>query len=527
MNTGIGNPAPCADFVWSPAAANYSYALTSEVIDATAWTCAAIWLDFDYKLIDHNNTGKEKLTIDLFYGNAWHQKAEITNNGSTNWLSKHIDIASVKGKSFRIRFVANGVNSADILHWYVDNIHAYGICKAPTALLASQSQFTTTLTWTAPNCGGGGGGVIMNFVFDDGTAESGVTDNGEVAWLGTEFPISNAYDGVLKQFKMYWMANATGAPFTMQVDVYDAAHVLLGTSASFQPSSDDWITVTAPDIPFSGPFYAMVKWNNNPVVTNYFGWDNTGPYATQDLGWYRDATGAWAKLSTFGLGIGTGCFIIQAQALVGADLKSVTLTPGAQSNPGAQVPANHLVKTTRTVDTHFYGVMGIETDAADSSTLNGYNVYRTAATGIAPYSKLNASPVTATTYVDTYPSTLVSGTFKYYVTSLYKNSANNENLCESSSDTVTVHFPHVGINELTNGQIMVYPNPATEIVNIKSDYTITSVDVMNFVGQTVYTSSSVDAKTAKLNVTTFKAGVYFVKVSTSEGMRTVKITVTH
>jgi hypothetical protein len=74
---------------------------------------------------------------------------------------------------------------------------------------------------------------------------------------------------------------------------------------------------------------------------------------------------------------------------------------------------------------------------------------------------------------------------------------------------------------------MVYPNPANELVNIRSDYTIPGLDVMNFVGQSVYTSSNVDAKTAKLNVTTFKAGVYFVKVSTTEGIRTVKITVTH
>jgi hypothetical protein len=527
MNTGIGNSAPCADFTWQPAIANYSHALTSEIIDASAWTCAAIWLDFDVKLIDQNNTGKEKLTVDLFYGGSWHQKLELTSNGSTGWVAKHIDIASVKGKSFRIRFVANGVNSADILHWYVDNIHAYGICKAPTALHATQDHFTTTLTWTAPNCGAGGGGQIMNFMFDDGTAESGVTDNGEVAWLGTEFPISAAYDGVLKQFKMYWMANATGAPFTMKVDVYSAAHVLLGSSANFQIPSDDWVTVTAPDIPFSGPFYAMVKWDNNPTATNYFGWDNNGPYAAQDYGWYRDAAGVWAKLSTFGLGIGTGCFIIQAQALVGADLKEVTLMPGAKTIPGATVPKNNLTKTNRTVDTHFYGVMGIETDASDSSTLNGYNVYRTAETGLAPYTKLNASPVTATTYVDTYPSTLVSGTFRYYVTSLYKNSADNSLLCESSGDTILVTFPALGVNELTSGQIMIYPNPATEVVNIKSDFTITSIDVMNFVGQTVYTNSNVETKTAKLNVTSFKAGVYFVKVSTSEGIRTVKITVTH
>jgi hypothetical protein len=74
---------------------------------------------------------------------------------------------------------------------------------------------------------------------------------------------------------------------------------------------------------------------------------------------------------------------------------------------------------------------------------------------------------------------------------------------------------------------MVYPNPANEIVNIRSDYTITGVDVMNFVGQTVAIRSNVDAKTTKLDVTTYKPGVYFVKVSTLEGARTVKITVTH
>jgi hypothetical protein len=165
--------------------------------------------------------------------------------------------------------------------------------------------------------------------------------------------------------------------------------------------------------------------------------------------------------------------------------------------------------------------------ASDSSVVTGYNVYRTAATGVAPYTKLNSSVLTATTYVDTYPSSLVSGIFKYFVTVVYKNSADNQILCEPSTDTITVTFPAVGMNELTNGQIMIYPNPATEVVNIRSNYTITGIDVMNFVGQTVGTLSNVDAKTAKLNVVTYTPGVYFVKVSTTEGVRTVKITVTH
>jgi hypothetical protein len=172
--------------------------------------------------------------------------------------------------------------------------------------------------------------------------------------------------------------------------------------------------------------------------------------------------------------------------------------------------------------------MGPLKAASDSSILTGYNVYRTGDAGVAPFTKLNSSPVTALTYVDVHPSTTPLGSkWKYFVTSYFKNSEDQSFLCEASSDTILVLFPATGMNELTNGQVMIYPNPATEVVNIKSDYTINSIDVINFIGQTVYTSNKVDAKTAKIDVTTFKVGVYFVKVSTSEGVRTVKITVTH
>jgi hypothetical protein len=367
----------------------------------------------------------------------------------------------------------------------------------------------------------------MNFVFDNGTAESGWTDSMEVGWLGNEFPISNAYDGVLKEFKMYFMANAAGAPFPLQVDVFNMAKVLVGSTGTFTPSSDDWVTIAAPDIPFSGPFYAMVKWNNNTTNTNYLGWDTDGPYSAQNLGWYNyvGAT-AWMKLSDPAIGGTPGVFLLQAKALVGADKKEMIFVPGVQPTPVTGFTSSHLSKTDRSVDTHYYGVMGLETDASDSSALTGYNVYRTNEVGV-NFAKLNASPVTATQYVDTYPSTLVTGNFKYFVTSLYKNSADNTILCESSSDTIQVVFPAVGMNELTNGQIMIYPNPATEVVNVKSDFNITGIDVINYVGQMIYTNKDVAAKTAKINVTAYKPGVYFVKVSTSEGARTVKITVTH
>jgi hypothetical protein len=528
INTGLGNPAPAADFSWQPIITNYSEALITPVIDASPWTCASIWLDFDYKLVDRNATGNEKLDVDVLWNGTWHSKLELTNTGSVNWTPQHIDITGAKGKAFRARFLANGVNSADMLHWYIDNIHAYGICKAPAlSTTVVQSHFTTTLTWTPPVCGGDA--VIMHFIFDDGTAENGWSINpGYLAWIGTEFPISATYQGVLQSFDMYYMANAAAGAYQPTLDVFDGTQTLVGSSAPFTPSTDDWMTINVNDIPFAGMFYAMVKWNMGTSATNYLGSDEDGPYSSQDLEWYYDGT-AWAKLSDPGVaGANPSVMMIRATALVGGDLKSVQLVPGTKATVHPKVAAGTFAKSNRAIDTYNHNVMGVEHTASDSSSLIGYDVWRTDETGTGPFSKLNGTtPLTVLTYTDTYPSTTEPGkTFKYYVTSNFTDSQTGAALCSAPSDTITVTFPAVGINELTNGQVMIYPNPATDLVNVKSDYTIRSIDVMNFVGQTVWTNRNVDSKLAKINVASLHSGVYFVKVSTDQGIRTVKITVT-
>jgi fibronectin type 3 domain-containing protein len=48
---------------------------------------------------------------------------------------------------------------------------------------------------------------------------------------------------------------------------------------------------------------------------------------------------------------------------------------------------------------------------ASTSTVSGYNVYRSTVSG-GPYTKLNSTPIAATTYVDT---TVQSGQTYYYV----------------------------------------------------------------------------------------------------------------
>jgi hypothetical protein len=350
---------------------------------------------------------------------------------------------------------------------------------------------------------------------------------GNLGWFGNEFPIAPATTGVIQKVSVYFVDNGTGSVQPLSIDIYNTAQVLVGSSATFSAGPvNTWIDVPINDVPFTGKFYAMVKFNMLPAQSYYLASDENGPYAAQDLGWNLSATGVWAKAST--LGSAPCVFLCRATALVSGDLKSVELVPGTPMVAGVKSDSKANQANVRG-DSHDYSKMGpLKVSSSDSSILSGYNVYRTDDSGVAPFSKLNASPVSALTYADVHPSTTPLGShWKYFVTTYFKNSADQSFLCESSSDTISVNFPATGMNELTSGQIMIYPNPATEVVNVKSDYTITRFDVINFVGQTVYTSSNVDAKTAKIDVTTFKVGVYFVKVTTTEGVRTVKITVTH
>jgi hypothetical protein len=517
----VGNPPPSADFSWDPIRTNYSYMLESPNIDASAWTCANLWLDFDYKLVDRNNTGEEFLYVDLYYNGGWHNKLELSNNGSVDWTMAHIDINSVIGKGFKIGFRAEGTNSEDILHWYVDNIHAYGICNPPLNFtLVDQSQFTTNLIWNTPVCSGGGGSIPMDFIYDDGTWEDGLRYNpGFLGWIGDKFPLDPALSGTLESVDVYFVDNGSGTPQTMSVEVFDVAQASIGVSAPFSASAPDiWINVPLPSIPFTGVIYPMVKFDMLPGYAYFLACDTDGPNAPLMLAYMYDGT-TWSNPSYWP---GGAVFFVRGHALIPTD--NGDKIPVILDPTGVKPVFGSTAGTTNLGTHESVQVPLTMTDNAEGSELMGYNIWRTDETGIPPYNQLNSSLLTDTTYTDVYPDTLSVGEFYYYVTAIYNNEADNSFLCESiTSDTVFV-FIGAGINEPGSGAISIYPNPATNYVTVKSDYTMSRIEVMNFTGQTVI-NSNVETKASKINLTTLKAGVYFVKVTTTEGIHTVKITV--
>lgn len=78
---------------------------------------------------------------------------------------------------------------------------------------------------------------------------------------------------------------------------------------------------------------------------------------------------------------------------------------------------------------------------------------------------------------------------------------------------------------LVNNSINVYPNPATDVINIASDYNIKSVTMVNYVGQMVYTND-VNGYDFQINVSSFVTGMYVVNIETTDGnIITKRITV--
>lgn len=516
MDGQQGNPMPSAKFKWDPLLTDYSSSLESFYLNGASvntTTPYKIWMDFDVKLDDRTASTNEKLTVELWNGSSWSEVKEYANNGDFDWTTEHINISGgAKNNVFKVRFRANGDLTGDLFYWAVDNIHIYaGYEFNPPLNLVATSEPTTPkndirLNWEVP----AGGGTIMEFKIDDGTAENGWAINPAAeAWLGNEFAITET--GVLQSVDLYWMANAAAGSDLVTLDIFDASQNIIGSTAPFAPVADAWQTVALADVPFSGAVYAMVHWNNLAGNTNYLGSDEDGPNAAANYGWYYDGT-AWDHLSSFGYA--PNVFLISLKALVDGDKKVVTYGPASSSsNAAANLMA---VKADRSANTGRYVASAPQFQGDNSDGLTGYNVYRRA------YAKFPAgvntggtgdftmiATVTETTYLDMNLSNLVTNCYEYQVTANYDEGM-------SIPSNIDWECIFVGIDENAN-EVKVYPNPATTYVRIDLTKEVSNVKVYNALGSVVAEKEVKGESTITLNTSNYAAGAYSVKFTTASG----------
>ncbi|MCX6267837.1 MAG: choice-of-anchor J domain-containing protein, partial [Bacteroidetes bacterium] len=521
MTTGFGNPAPSADFTSQPILTNYTDTLVTVWLSAAAYSCAKIYLDFDYKLVDRNMTGAEFLTVQEFVGGAYKDVAEYTNNGDVNWTSQHFELKSTIGKAFKIRFTAHGANSLDIMHWYLDNIKVYAVCAPAVNLTGEAVAMDAKLDWSPPKCGGSAAtGNPLNEGFESGTFPPqfftqvitnaaytweqvdatgllGVHTGNGAAWVYWDYYEQDewliAHDILVTGNLSFWanafLGSTNGDNYYVKVSTdHGATWTEVFDFTALSGGRQAWTEAYIVDLSAYDGMAIDIAWQFVDGPTNDGLW-----YATAIDDLYVGAK----KIATSGL------THVSNPKMYAADR-----TSGISS-----VEHKKMAKTGVVPSVAYDKVY----PPMNAKAVLGYDIYRKTPAGT-DFVKINSAMVTDTAYTD---PALVAGGYKYYVLSVFE-----ECTMASPSDTVTIDVM-TGIAPITQNGISIYPNPATDVVNITSDYTITGVEVMNFVGQTVYSNGNVDAKVAKLNVTTFKSGVYFVKVSTTEGVRTVKITVTH
>jgi hypothetical protein len=85
---------------------------------------------------------------------------------------------------------------------------------------------------------------------------------------------------------------------------------------------------------------------------------------------------------------------------------------------------------------------------------------------------------------------------------------------------------YVGVDDISvsHEEVTVYPNPASDVVNIKSGAQIVHLAVFNHSGQLVYNADA-SSTTYNLSVGTFESGLYLFRVTTAEGTTTKRIVV--
>ena len=75
------------------------------------------------------------------------------------------------------------------------------------------------------------------------------------------------------------------------------------------------------------------------------------------------------------------------------------------------------------------------------------------------------------------------------------------------------------INDLQNigGNVMLFPNPAQNMLNIVTEGEIEDVTIFNVLGQKV-----MHANTNQIDITSLSKGMYIINITTDEGMTTKK-----
>jgi len=342
---------------------------------------------------------------------------------------------------------------------------------------------TFHLTWEAPQTPGG---IIR---WDDGINYDGIglADPGSfyVAARWTGYQLTD-YDGL-------YLTNVDFFPRSNGTTVYSikiwtgnnaSTHVLSQPLTGLTLNAWNSISLITPvQISSSTELWIGYECNSSSAGDYPAGCDD-GP-AVAGYGDMISIDGnSWAPLSGYGLN-----FNWNIAGTIGEDSKGKPLAQPIQigksfSNIGGSLVPGNLLKAENPEWT------GLNRD------LLGYNVYRDNV-------KINPTLVPNLYYDDVY---VPLGDHSYYVTAVYPE-------CESPSNTISLIH---GLDEIEDFKTIIFPNPATNFVNIKSQNSISQISILNNLGLVVF-DGDFESQSVQVNTSGFNKGIYIIQVETVEG----------
>jgi hypothetical protein len=133
------------------------------------------------------------------------------------------------------------------------------------------------------------------------------------------------------------------------------------------------------------------------------------------------------------------------------------------------------------------------------------------------YRKFNDSEfefLAQTTFINYLDTVSSSGRYCYMVSAYFTN---GEAECESSLSDSAYVFSSLGMNELEDQGLRIYPNPAEDYIMVVSDEDIDHIELYNPLGIKVKEVNEV-AKWIEMNVRDYKPGIYFISVRIREAI---------
>ena len=83
----------------------------------------------------------------------------------------------------------------------------------------------------------------------------------------------------------------------------------------------------------------------------------------------------------------------------------------------------------------------------------------------------------------------------------------------------------VGISSVEAANFEIYPNPASEIINVRSAVAMTEIRVLDINGRNVMNVALNGESVSKVDVSELNAGIYMLEIRTAEGSSFRKVSI--